>query len=177
MNFKTTIAELSLTLEKSGFSIVEHSTNYAKFQSKLMTLSIGYNPLEHEFSVFLGKNNGEMCEIWENVYIDVFGTNFQGIKGVTFVEKFIAFLQNEGSAILKQDLSKIDELEAYSRKAAQEYTTAIINRQNLNFADKAWRENNYNEFIEQLSKVAEDFLPKSYELKRKIAFRKIERGG
>jgi hypothetical protein len=96
------------------------------------------------------------------------------VTGASFAEKFISFLQNEGNAILQNDLAKIDEIEAFRIMAANEYTTAIINKQNLEAADKAWNENNYRDFINHTNKVAEDALPKSYGLKRKIALRKID---
>jgi hypothetical protein len=176
MNFEQEIAEIFSTLKEGGFSIIEHRTDYARFQSKLITLVVSYSSLEHTFSIFLGRNNGEMNELSDKVFLNVFGTNFKQLSGATFAGKIISFLQNEGSAIPQNDLSKISEVEAYSRKAANEYTSAIINRQNLEAADKAWNESNYRDFISHLDKVAEDALPKAYGLKRKIALRKIEEG-
>jgi hypothetical protein len=176
MNFEEDIAGISSTLEKSGYSIIEHRANYVKFQSRLITLVLSYSPLEHTFTVFLGRNNGKIKELSHKVYLNVFGTNFQQVNGTSFTDKFISFLQHEGNAILQNELSKIDEVEAYCRKAASGYTSAIVNRQNLEAADKAWSESNYRDFISHLDKVAVDALPKPYGQKRKIALRKIEEG-
>ena len=174
MNFEQEIARISYVLEKRGYAITEHSTNCVKLQSKLITIIFFYSSLEYTFTIFLGRNNGEMNELYDKVYLNVFGINFQQVTGASFAEKFISFLQNEGNAILQNDLAKIDEIEAFRIMAANEYTTAIINKQNLEAADKAWNENNYRDFINHTNKVAEDALPKSYGLKRKIALRKID---
>ena len=176
MNFEQSITEINPTLKKGGFSIIEHSANYTKFQSKLITLVISYNPLEYSFSVFMGRNNGEMNELYDQVYLNVYGIDFQNLRGQGFAEKFTNFLQTKGSSIVENDIAKIAELETYSNKASREYTAAIINRQNLEAADRAWSKNNYKDFINHLNKVAEDVVPKSYGLKRKIAMRKIEEG-
>jgi hypothetical protein len=176
MNFEQTITEITPTLEKKSFSIVESRRHYTKFQSSQIAIAVSYHSFEHSFSVFVGRRNGEMNELTDNVYLHVFGRKFQQMDGITFAEKFIHFLEIEGKAIMENDIGKVDELESYCKRTAEEYTASIINRQNLEAADRAWSESNYRNFIASLDKVAVDALPKSYNLKRKIALQKMEEG-
>ena len=173
MNFEQVIAGISSTLEMGGFLITEHRINYAKFQSKLISLVISYSPLEYSYSVFAGRKEGEMNELTDKVYLNVFGLNFQQVNRLTFAERFTYFLNNGGRPIVENDMAKVEELEAYCKRASKEYTDAIINRQNLEAADRAWSENNYRDFINHLNKVVVHALPKSYRLKKEIALQKI----
>jgi hypothetical protein len=174
MNFEQTITEITPTLETRGFLVVESRRHYTKFQSSKITIVVSYDSFEHSFSVFVGRRNGEMNELTQDVYLHVFGRKSQ--NGINFAEKFIHFLEVEGKAIMENDTGKLDELETYCKRTAEEYTASIINRQNLQAADRAWAESNYRNFIAYLDKVAVDALPKSYNLKRNIALQKMEEG-
>lgn len=174
MNFDPIVAAINEVLKGGNFLIVEQRSQYAKFQSKFIALIISYSSIEKQFSVFVGRSGKVMIELYDKVYLDVFGTNLREAEGATFAEKFVGFLKKEGRSIVNNDLSKIEELESYEDKTSKKYTAAIINRQNLAAADKAWNENKFQDFIEHLNKVDNDFLSKAYSLKRKIAVRKIE---
>jgi hypothetical protein len=106
MNFEQTITDITFTLETSGFSTTERRDNYRKFQSRYIAIVVSYSPLEHSFSVFTGRNNEEMNELTDRVYLNVFGINFQQMIGETFPKQFIHFLENEGRGIVVNDMAK-----------------------------------------------------------------------
>ena len=68
----------------------------------------------------------------------------------------------------------LKKVEKYVDKVSNEYTTELIDKQNLDAANKAWEEGNYKDFINYLDKTDRQRLPSSYELKYKIAHQKLK---
>ena len=173
MNYEETIKLIDPLLKMHGFSIVESFKNYTRYQSKRVSVIIGFNDKENSYVVFAGRNDRSLIELWWKVYEEFFDVDFQAIQGESFSEKFINFLKGSGNFILLGDLDKLNDLEKYSLKSDHKYTKNIVDQQNLTIADKAWSENNYAKFIKYINLVSFDFLPNSYLLKRKIAQRKL----
>ena len=71
------------------------------------------------------------------------------------------------------DKKIIHDLEQFDAERSRKYTHDLLQKQNLQEADKAWSENNYKDFIRIMDQTSKVGLPASYELKYKIARKKI----
>jgi hypothetical protein len=176
MEFNQLVIKKIVPLFKDyGFLVVEEYENYFRFKSKIVESIISYNELDGTSVFEIGKMNEFLYPLNEKLIKQIFGSDAK-INQVTkemFVENITLFLQNNGSAFLRGDESKLLEFKIYSEKESEVYTFQILQAQNLTSANKAWENGNYKEFIKTIDQTNKDKLPSSYHLKYKIANQKI----
>jgi len=174
MNYTETIKTINPILENNEFRIVESRKNYTKYQSEIITIIIAFNEHENGYTIFAGRNGGDLVELSKKVYKEFFDFDFYAVENLSFSQRFIRFLNGKGNAILKGDLKKLAEFETYHQEESKKYTENLINLQNLKIADKAWVDKKYSDFIKYINLINSNYLPESYGLKIKIALRKLE---
>ena len=88
------------------------------------------------------------------------------------VNNLALFFEEEGKPLLNGDIATLDAIEKCITRESEEYTRKLIEKQNLDKANNAWNEGNYNEFIKCMDGMDKQKLPPSYELKYKMALKK-----
>src|SRR5882757_6133144 len=178
MKFNELIIErLGVILTKYNLHIVDQFENYLKLQSKNLNIILTYNSLENSNTFWIGRNidNSDNIEIDDTLLREFFQSDLKISLCTTdlFLENLLVFFEREGKVLLGGNLNKLIELEEYGRERSRLYTMQLVDKQNLNAADNAWAENNYGEFIKYIDKINKERLPRSYELKYKIALKRF----
>ncbi|MBE5320835.1 hypothetical protein IM793_16825 [Pedobacter sp. MR2016-19] len=83
-------------------------------------------------------------------------------------------LQGAGKPLLEANIIKFPELKLHSEQEGRSYTQQILNDQILTAADKTWEKGDYNEFIKIISRTNLNRIPSSYQLKYKIAQKRVQ---
>ena len=174
MNFEEITYELTPFFLSHEFEVKESLKSFIKYESKYVTLTVGYDIRDNSISTFAGKKGQFLTELFGDVLSKFFGYNITLCNDGHFTENLIHFLNDKGNPILKGDLNILNKLEEYSYQLADDYTNKLVTRQNLNDADKAWTANNYLEFMKSVDKVEQKYLPQSYLKKYQIASKKVK---
>lgn len=176
MKFNKLIADkLEPVFQKYNLQIFEQFENYIKFKSDKVVITVSYDPRENSNSLFIGKSDDFMCLIDDDVLRNIFNSDIE-IDYVTsqkFINNIVVFFSTKGKPIIEGDIDTLRALEEYIYKKSEKYTNDIINRQNINAADKAWKETDYENFIKYIDKMDKEKLPDSYKLKYKISLQKL----
>ena len=167
------IYKLSPVLEVNNFRLTERQANYYRFDSDLVALTIAYNKREDSISVFVGKKDSLLIELDEINLLEVFKKRLKKHNNESYVSSLIEFLISEGLSILKGDLLKLNELEAYSYQRSETYTKNLIKQQYLQNIDKAWNEKDYSAYIRYMDMLDKSSLPRSYYFKYNQAQSKL----
>jgi len=176
MEFNQLVREKIVPLFKGyKFLVVEEYENYFRFESNFVEATISYNELDRTSLFEIGKVGESLYPLNDKLIKQVFGsdTKINQVTKEIFVDNIALFLKSNGSALLRDDESKLLELKIFSEKESEVYTFQILQEQNLAAANKAWENGNYKEFIKIIDQTNKDKLPSSYQLKYKIAKQKI----
>ncbi len=174
LDFDKVIELITSFLKDYNFFVVENNKNYVKYESTKTSIAVGYDEREHYYFTIVGDKLNISIPLDVNNLTNVFQYDTEKfIKSPSFEEFFIDFFITNGKPILTGDRSILEALKKDRDKRAEEYTRQLLQRQNLDAADKAWLSNNYREFVRHLDLIDKSSLPKSYELKYSIAKKKL----
>jgi hypothetical protein len=178
MEFSQLILEqLSLVIRKYNLQVVEQRKEYIQFESEHLTIILSHNPLENSNTLWIGKITDKRYAVEiDNKILKLFFNSDLKLSQVpfeVFVKNLVLFFENEGKPLLIGDINTISKLEEFDLERSRIYTQEILDKQNLIAINKAWDKGNYREFIKLLDQVDKDKLPSSYQLKYKIAHRKV----
>lgn len=175
MEFNQLVIEKILPLLKGyDFVVVEEYKNYFRFKSNIVEAKISYNELDRTSLFEIGKADEFLYPLNDKLIKQVFALDLK-VDQVTkevFVDNVALFLKKSGSVLLRDDETKFFELKIFTEKESEEYTSQLLQEQNLAAANKAWENGNYKEFIKIIDQTNKDKLPSSYQLKYKIANQK-----
>ena len=169
--------KLATVITAYNLNIVEERSYYLKLQSNYIVIVFIHNELEGSSALLLGGNNEKvhMVEIDNEVLKSFFDSDLKlsQVPVDAFIDNLVLFFGHEASPLLKGDVSLIKKLEEFDSDRSKKYTHVLLERQNLTVADKAWKNGDYKEFIKIIDQFNKDLLPSSYQMKYKIANRKI----
>lgn len=177
MEFNQLISKkLHSLFTEHGLEITEQSKNIVKYESAILHVSLVHNPRENSNTFWLGlKHSNDFIEMDNQVIKKFFGSNLQlnNLPQETFVNNVFLFFISEGEEILQGNKSLLIDLENFNQARSEMYTTNLIDKQNLEAANKAWKDKNYSDVINYLEKVKKANLPASFKQKYKIAQQKL----
>jgi len=176
MEFNKLVIERFDLIFQKNVHVVEQFRNYVKIKMGNLVITVSRDEREASNSIYIGSKESSLYPLNENVLRGVFNSALK-IDYVTpeaFVNNLVAFFAAEGNALIAGNTDALKKVEKYVDKVSNEYTTELIDKQNLDAANKAWEEGNYKDFINYLDKTDRQRLPSSYELKYKIAHQKLK---
>lgn len=160
-------------LQKEGFEILEESKNVVSFASSFIEINLVYNEYENSNYISIGKLGETLYPLNDNVIKNIFNSELH-INQVTcevFIKNLtLIFQQKEGIEILK---GNIKDLIKFIEKGINDYHSELFKKQILETALQAWEVKNYKSFINNIDSLGFEKIPKSYQLKYKIAKQKI----
>ena len=161
-------------LQKNGFDLIEEYKNILRFESASTKVGIVCNDYEKSHLAEIGKQ-GEMSYPLNNDAIEFLFSLDLPIEQVTsevFIRNLsLLFEQQEGIKMLRGD---VNSLENFIKQQSGNYTSKLVQRQALEVASKAWKDNDYEVFVKIIDKVGIDKIPGSYQQKYKIAKKKCD---
>jgi hypothetical protein len=174
MEFNTLVkSHLSPILQNCGFQLVEETKNILLFQSPAMEVNIVFNEYDKSHLIEIGRRGGTLYPLNNNAVKNILGSILP-IEQIT-IEEFIKniailFEQSEGGRLLKGDITP---LKLFIERESEDYTLALVRKQTLETASKAWERNDFETFVRSIDEVGVDNLPQSFKLKYKIAKQKL----
>ncbi len=175
MNFEKSIYPLTEYLIDNEFSIINKSPHFIKYSSNSATITVAYDNLEYLFYVHVGKNSESLMELTPIALKGVFKDDSFQFQSTLTIDNLISFLKAAGKSIALGDKKIFKELKEFSDRQSKEITKQIIQLQNIQGADKAWKQKDYINFIKCIDRTEKDLLPQSYLKKYKIAMDKLQR--
>lgn len=162
-------------LSKYKFDVDEEYENYFKFSSDDFSLVISHNKLDKINSFDIGKRGSQSNEINNLILKRVFKTNlrFEQLPLSKFLINVEIFLNEYSNQIFCPDCQIIDIIQLITENEAKIYTNSIIESQYLNFANNAWANKNYDEFIKYMDKIIFMDLSKSMIMKYQFAKKRL----
>jgi hypothetical protein len=173
---KIVIERFEPIFHKNNLCVIEQFNNYVKIESDNIVITVYHNERENSNSFYFGIKDSPLYPIDENVLKGVFNSTLK-INHVTpdvFVNNLALFLEGVGSSLIVGDKDTLRAVEKFIQNESNEYTAELVNKQNLDAANKAWEEGDYKDFIRHLDKTDRQKLPSSYELKYKMAQQKLK---
>lgn len=160
-------------LQKIGFEMAEESKNILRFQSSVMKVNIAFNQYDRSFLVEIGKKNDMLYPLNDYAIKKVFDSSLS-VEQVTqevFVQNISSLFEtNEGVTILQGDITPLKNV---ILQQSEDYASELLLKQTLEISEKAWKTKDYAAFVKILDKVGITRVPRSYQLKYKIAKQRL----
>ena len=172
MEFKQLIStKLHSLLTEHRMEITEQSENIVRYESAVLHISLVHNPLENSNNLWLGRKHFNLVEINNQIMQEYFNSDLKlsNLPQETFVNNVFLFFKGEGERLLEENKGALVGLEQFNEQMSLGYTVNLVEKQNLEAADKAWKGGNYSDVIKYLEKINQDDLPESFKQKYKIA--------
>jgi hypothetical protein len=177
MEFNQFISDrLGLIFQKHNLHIIEQFKNHVKLKSDRVFITLNHDERENSNAFYIGSNEDFLYPVDEYVLKRAFNSDLK-ISNLTqemFINNLAVFFEGEGNPLIAGNTYALEAVEKYVYKEGKAYTTQLVDKQNLDAADKAWEEKKYKEFIKYLDKTDKQKLPSSYELKYKMAHQKLK---
>ena len=140
-----------------------------------MKIVICYDWRDKSNTVFVWNSQFNEIEINDSIINNVLNSKIKinHLPSEDFAKNINQLFENEGRLILEGDTQVLTAIAKYIRKEAESYTRNLIEKQNLNKADRYWIQSDYKNFIGIMNEMDMSRVPKSYQLKYGIACRKI----
>lgn len=169
-------AKLHSLFTEHGLEITEQSKNIVRYESAVLHISLVHNPRENSNILWLGKKNFNDVEIDNQVMREHFNSDLKlgNLPQETFINNVFLFFMGDGERLLEGDERALISLEKFNEQRSSEYTANLMEKQNLDAANKAWKEGNYLDVIKYLEKINKDDLPESFKQKYKITQQKLK---
>ena len=175
MNFEESIHPLTEFLTNNNFSVTYKSPHFIKYSSNLVTITIAYANLEYLFYTHVGQNSASLMELTSIEIKEVFNDGSFQYQPTLSIDNLILFLKTSGESILSGDPNTFKKLNEFIERQSKEFIKQITHEQNVQGADRAWRQKDYMEFIKCIDSAERDLLAESYLKKYKIAVNKLKR--
>jgi len=176
MGFNQLISEkLHFLFINHGLEITEQSKNIVKYESKELVIGLSHNPRENSNTLWVGRKHFNEVEIDNQVMREHFNSDLKlsNLQQETFVNNVFLFFTGDGEKLLVGNERALVSLENFNEQRSSDYTTNLVEQQNLEAANKAWKDGNYSDVIKYLEKVNKANLPASFKQKYKIAQQKL----
>ena len=176
MEFNQLISErLHSLFIDHGLEITEQSKNIVRYESRELVVGLSHNPRENSNTLWVGRKHFNEVEIDNQVMREHFNSDLKlsNLPQEAFANNVFLFFMGDGEKLLEGNEWALVSLEGFNEKRNSEYTAALVEQQNLEAADKAWKDGNYLDVIKYLEKVNKDDLPASFKQKYKIAQQKL----
>lgn len=169
--------KLHLLLVEHGFSLTYDSKNSIRFELGNMIINIQYNQRENSYSLWVGKKNGEIIELDDQILKDFFESELKliNLSKDSFSNNVYLFFLGEGIGILSGNEIDLINLQEFNQKRSFKYTKDLLKRQSLEKVDKAWEQRNYSNVIKFLEALKDEDLSASYKKKYKIALERLNK--
>lgn len=167
---------LGLIFQKHNLHVIEQFKNHLKLKSDSVIITLNHDERENSNAFYVGNNQDFLYPVDEYILKSAFNSDLK-INHVTqevFVNNLAIFFEGEGKPLIAGNTYALEAVEKYVYKEGEAYTTQLVDKQNLDAANRAWEEGNYNDFIKYLDKTDRQKLPSSYELKYKMAHQKLK---
>ncbi len=155
-----------------GFKLTEAKTNYSnssvRYESKKVFVGVYYCPARYECDAAMGVISddtrsysiGELLSLEANFDLSPNYT-FENLTQAEITEKdvswFASVLHKYGGKYLNGDTAAFEKLKENREIKSEEYTQGIINKQQRQKADKAWKRKDYGVVVE-IYKSIKEFL-------------------
>lgn len=172
MQFRDFIYYVLPLLENNGFRITETLQNYVRLDSEAVVIALSYNPREYQYYIQAGPKKDELYELDAKALKAVFGFDTGELHPADY---FIKFFQQHDNPLLHNNTDALHRLKNYCLQRSQEYWEKLIEGQQLQAADSAWKQKDYRTFINAIGKLDFTRLAPSYQKKYSIALAKVEK--
>lgn len=176
MKFNQLISEKlhSLFIEY-GLEITEQLKDIVRYESAVLHISLVHNPRENSNTLWVGRKYFNAVEVNNQIMQEYFnsGLKLDNLPQGKFITNVFLFFIGEGEKLLEGHENVLAGLEKFNEQRSLEYTVNLMEKQNLEAANKAWKDGNYWDVIKYLEKIHEDDLPESFKQKYKIAQQRI----
>jgi hypothetical protein len=170
------IEKLDLMFVKEGFVLDEQSKDVIKYGSEKLIISLAHNVRENSNILWVGRKHlDNFIEIDDYIMDNFFHSNLKInnlLQGV-FVENVFLFFSEEGESLLKGDEQEIRKIEIFDNIRSEEYTSRLVDDQNIGMAMEAWKDKKYADVIKYLDKISNNTLSKSLKMKYEISQKKL----
>lgn len=176
MEFNQLISiKLHSLFTEHGMEITEQSKNIVRYESAVLHISLVHNPRENSNNLWVGRRHFNVVEINNQVMQEYFNSDLKlsNLPQETFVNNVFLFFVGEGERLLEGNERALVGLEQFNEQRSLEYTVNLVEKQNLEAANKAWKDGNYSDVIKYLEKINKDDLPESFKQKYKIAQQRL----
>ncbi len=163
--------KLQSLFTEHGLKMTEQSKYIVRYESNELVISLSHNHRENSNTLWLGRKNFNEVEIDDQIMQEHFGSDLKlsNLSQEIFLNNVFLFFMGDGEKLLEGNERALINLQKFNEQRSQEYTANLIEKQNLEAANKAWANGNYSEVIKYLDKINTDDLPKSFKQKYKIA--------
>jgi hypothetical protein len=175
MNFEQSIYPLTEFLTDNNFSVTKKEQHFIEYSTNSAIITVAYANLEYLFYTHVGQDSKSLIELTPIAVKEVFKDDSFLFQSTLTIDNLISFLSGVGKPIILGDKIKFKELNEFSERQSREYTQRIIQVQNIQGADNAWKQKDYINFIKCIDRTEKDLLPESYLKKYKIAVDKLQR--
>ena len=179
--FSDTVLELMHSkLNRQDFLITMQNDHHLELTSKKVQLFFSYDEREDFAAMYAGLRGEEMFLItWDIVqtFIDPEIIDSLVIPEKTiddFVENLEALFKSKGQKLLKGDKKLFKRISDLHESMAHKYTSNIVDSQNIERANKAWKDNEYYEVIRLLEKVSSTRMTESLKKKYEISLSRLK---
>lgn len=176
MEFNQLISiKLHSLFTEHGMEIREQSKNIVRYESAVLHISLVHNPRENSNNLWVGRKYFNVVEINNQVMQEYFNSDlkFSNLPQENYVNNVFLFFIGEGERLLEGNERALIGLERFNEQRSLEYTVNLVEKQNLEAANKAWKDGNYSDVVKYLDKINKDDLPGSLKQKYKIAQQRL----
>ncbi len=176
MEFNQLISEkLDSLFIDHGLEMTEQSKNIVTYESQELVIGLSHNPRENSNTLWVGRRHFNEVEINNQVMREYFnsGLKISNLPQETFLNNVFLFFLGDGEKLLEGNGLALVNLERFNEQRSLEYTANLLDQQNLEAANKAWKDGNYSDVVKYLEKVNKANLTAYHKKKYKIAKQKL----
>jgi hypothetical protein len=177
MEFKELVLDkLGLIFQGHGLHVAEQFKNYVKLKSDAVVIILSHDERDNSNTFEVGRSEDFLYPVNDNVVKEVFASDtvLSNVTSEDFVNNLVVFFEGVGSAIINGDAAALKAVENSVHKQSEEYTNQLVDKQNLDAANKAWQDGNYEKFIKYVDRISKQNLPSSFSLKYRMAQQKLK---
>lgn len=176
MEFNKLISQkLQSLFKEHGLKITEQSKYIMRYESNELVISLSHNSRENSNTLWVGGKNFNEVEIDNQIMQEHFSSDLKlsNLPQEIFVNNVFLFFMGDGEKLLEGNERALVSLDKFNEQRSQKYTANLVEKQNLEEANKAWKDGNFSDVIKYLETINTDDLPESFKQKYKIALRKL----
>jgi hypothetical protein len=158
-----------------GLEMTEQSKYIAKYESQELVIGLSHNTRENSNALWVGRKSHSEVEIDNQVMREHFNSDLKlgNVSLEVFVNTVFLFFIGDGEKLLEGNEHALVSLENFNQQRSSEFTANLMERQNIEAANKAWKDGNYSDVVKYLKKVNKANLPASFRQKYKIAQQRL----
>lgn len=169
MNFEQAIYPLTEFLFDNNFLVAYREQHFIRYFKNSTTITVAYASLEYLFYTHVGQNSKSLIELTPAAIKTVFNDDSFQFQSTLTIDNLISFFKGKGKSIVSGHKDVFQRLIDFSDQQSKEFTKELIQLQNIQGADKAWRHKDYLSFIRCIDRTDKELVPESYLKKYKIA--------